>query len=276
MKFIPRLTAPSGNNKYYIKTTYGGYNRDILIDKVTGSVLPDCTGYSWGRFLEIAGITDCKLSTGNAEDWWGYNDGYPRGQEVKLGATICWRKGKVGVGSDGYGHVGTVEAIEGDFVTVSMSAYKGKRWYTRRYKKGSYDYNGYVFQGFIYNPYIDDDPSPKKDIDTIAREIIQGKWGNGQERWDNLTKAGYTEEEQRQIQNRVNEILQEQKTFKVGDSVKIIAAGNSQSNGKGKVAGGIGWIRTIKRIYKDRAYPYQVGDNSGTTGFYKGNALKKA
>ena len=276
MKFVPRLNAPSGNNKYYIKTTHGGYNRCIVIDPVTGSVLPNCVGYAWGRFEESADIKDCRLSTGNAENWFGFTgDGYKRGQEPKLGAVICWRKGQAGVASDGAGHVGVVEKIEGDIVTISMSAYKGTRWYLRTFIKGKYSYNNLIFQGFIYNPYIDDEPSPKKDIDTIAHEVIQGKWGNGQERWDNLTKAGYTDEEQRQIQKRVNEILEEQKTLKVGDSVKIIAPGNSQSNGKGKAAGGVGWIRKIKRIYKDKAYPYQVGDNSGTTGFYKGNALKK-
>ena len=33
-----------------------------------------------------------------------------------------------------------------------MSAYKGKRWYTREFHIGKYDYNGFIFQGFIYLP----------------------------------------------------------------------------------------------------------------------------
>lgn len=48
-EFKKRTKAPDETNKYYIKTTYKGYNKCILIDYLTGSVLPNCTGYSWGR-----------------------------------------------------------------------------------------------------------------------------------------------------------------------------------------------------------------------------------
>lgn len=41
-------------------------------------------------------------------------------------------------------------------------------------------------------------------LDTVANEVIQGLWGNGQERYDNLTNAGY---DAQAVQNRVNELL---------------------------------------------------------------------
>lgn len=63
--------------------------------------------------------------------------------------------------------------------------------------------------------------------------------------------------------------------LKVGDKVKIIATGNSNSYGTGRVAGGVGYTRYVKAIYKGRAYPYQVGTTYATTGFYKRKALKK-
>lgn len=63
--------------------------------------------------------------------------------------------------------------------------------------------------------------------------------------------------------------------FKVGDTVKIVSTGNSNSLGTGTNAYGIGWIRTILKIYKDRPYPYQVGNSKGTTGFYKKGGIKK-
>lgn len=44
----------------------------------------------------------------------------------------------------------------------------------------------------------------KKSIDVIAREVIQGRWGNGQERKDRLTKAGY---DYSAVQKRVNELI---------------------------------------------------------------------
>lgn len=44
----------------------------------------------------------------------------------------------------------------------------------------------------------------KKSIDEIAREVIQGKWGNGTERKKNLTNAGY---DYNAVQKRVNELM---------------------------------------------------------------------
>lgn len=46
--------------------------------------------------------------------------------------------------------------------------------------------------------------SSKKSIDEIAREVIQGLWGNGQDRKDRITKAGY---DYSAVQKRVNELL---------------------------------------------------------------------
>lgn len=63
--------------------------------------------------------------------------------------------------------------------------------------------------------------------------------------------------------------------LKVGDKVRIAGTGRASSYGTGAKAGGIGWIRVIKKIWTGRPYPYQVGNDTGTTGFYKANALKK-
>ena len=41
-------------------------------------------------------------------------------------------------------------------------------------------------------------------LDDVANEVIQGMWGNGQDRYDNLTNAGY---DAQAVQNRVNELL---------------------------------------------------------------------
>ena len=43
-----------------------------------------------------------------------------------------------------------------------------------------------------------------KSVDEIAQEVLQGVWGNGQERFDNLTNAGY---DAQAVQDRVNNIL---------------------------------------------------------------------
>lgn len=61
-----------------------------------------------------------------------------------------------------------------------------------------------------------------------------------------------------------------------GDKVKIIGKGNSRSDGKGLVAGGVGYIRYINDILVGRPYPYKVGSAAGvTTGYYTAEALEK-
>ena len=63
--------------------------------------------------------------------------------------------------------------------------------------------------------------------------------------------------------------------LKVGDKVKIIGTGKASSYGDNPTAGGIGWNREILKIWDGRPYPYQVGNSTGTTGFYKESSLQK-
>lgn len=65
------------------------------------------------------------------------------------------------------------------------------------------------------------------------------------------------------------------KPLSVGDTVKIVGTGNGSSYGTSNTAYGIGWTRQILRIWDGRPYPYQVGNNTGTTGFYKAEALQR-
>ena len=152
--FIRRLTAPSNSNLYYIKTTKGGYNKCIQI-KPNGSVLPNCTGYAWGRYCEEQNIHDCKLSRGDAGNWYYKNDGYARGRLPKLGAVICWSK------DGGAGHVAIVEEIYSNGkILTSNSAYHGSRFFKETLRPPNYSRGPrYHFQGFIYpdTEFIDPD-----------------------------------------------------------------------------------------------------------------------
>ncbi len=151
--YTPRTKAPEADNKNYIHTSAGGFNRCIEIEK--GSCLPNCVGYAWGRWTELLGYTP-KLSRRNAEDWYGYtDDGYKRSQTPKIFAVACWKKGRLWNESDGAGHVAVVEQVKtnGDIVT-SESVYGGERFRSRTYTKASDYYlaKGYEFQGFILFP----------------------------------------------------------------------------------------------------------------------------
>lgn len=67
-------------------------------------------------------------------------------------------------------------------------------------------YNAQVVQNRVNAILNDETPSnsASSDLDSVAQEVLQGLWGNGQERFDNLTNAGY---DAQAVQNRVNELL---------------------------------------------------------------------
>ena len=46
--------------------------------------------------------------------------------------------------------------------------------------------------------------APSKSINEVAKEVINGKWGNGSDRTNRLTAAGY---DAKAVQNEVNRIL---------------------------------------------------------------------
>lgn len=146
--FTPRLTAPTTDNAYY-------YANNPFYQ--SGYGLPNCTCYAYGRFWEIMGSKPA-LSLGDAENWYGLNDGYSRGKTPKLGAVICWRRGVAGDDSDGAGHVAIVEAINDDgSILTSESGWGASStfWTTTRADDGNWGASSaYTFQGFIYNPAV--------------------------------------------------------------------------------------------------------------------------
>ena len=143
MSFERRITQPSKlQSCYYASNPFyqSGYG------------LPNCTAYAFGRFWEIIGVKP-KWSLSNAENWFDYNDGYERGQKAKLGAIICYRKGKTHNSQDGAGHVAVVEEIYPDgSILISESHWKGNIFNTKRLASDYFYNNTLTFQGFIYNP----------------------------------------------------------------------------------------------------------------------------
>jgi len=68
-------------------------------------------------------------------------------------------------------------------------------------------------------------PSGDKSVETLAHEVLEGKWGNGDDRKNRLTEAGY---DYTAVQNRVNELCgassAEYYTVVSGDTLSGIAA----------------------------------------------------
>ena len=83
-------------------------------------------------------------------------------------------------------------------------------WGNGQERKENLEKNGYNYEEIqkevnkFFNNEKNDVPN-KKSNEEIAREVIKGLWGNGQERKDNLAKNGYNYEE---VQKLVNKILQ--------------------------------------------------------------------
>ena len=210
MAFTMRTTKPGAGNKYYIRKAQGGYSNAIYGKPIDSecNVLSNCVGYAYGRFNEIGGYGYCKyLAPVNAENFIQYKGSCEVGMVPKVGACMVW-EGK----GDLAGHVAIVEKVyDNNHVYTSESGYGSKNpfWNSHRYNNnGRWGCNSnYKFLGFIYNPAVKEEviEAPvRKSVDELAREVIRGDWGNGQDRKDRLTAAGYNYNE---VQGRVNEIL---------------------------------------------------------------------
>lgn len=85
--------------------------------------------------------------------------------------------------------------------------------------------------GFPKSGGKEEKPKGNKTVDQIAKEVIEGKWGNGADRVKRLTAAGY---DAKAVQAKVNEMLSHtEKTYTVkkGDTLtKIAKAYNTTVN----------------------------------------------
>ncbi len=216
-----RTSKPSGN-KFYITKSAGGYSTCVLgspTDK-NANVLANCVGYACGRFNEIIGSMKYPSLNCNAENFierakntYGLKVvPYPT-----LGGIMVWQKGATLSGNDGAGHVAIVERIDSaNQIYTSESGYGSSAFWNsiRTNSNGRWGLgSGYTFRGCIVNPaigdvhYVTPTPTPtpsKKSVDEIAKEVIRGDWGNGDDRKNRLTAAGYNYSE---VQAKVNELL---------------------------------------------------------------------
>lgn len=219
-----RTTKPEIGNKFYNNGDNGGYSWCVNGYPTDSgcNVLSNCVGYACGRFNEIIGEMKYKTLCCNAENF------IERAQQAglavvsypTLGGIMVWQKGSTLNGNDGAGHVAVVERIDNDNqIYTSESGYGESAFWNsiRRNDNGRWGLgNGYTFRGCIINPVIGDvhyvapvKPQPStpssdinnKSVDELAKEVINGKYGNGDER-KNALGSRYSE-----VQAKVNELL---------------------------------------------------------------------
>ena len=288
-----------------------------------GNILTgQCVGYASGRTNEIInearGTEGCTYKTlnCNAENFIERAEkaGLKIGQEPRVGAIICWMKGSTLSGSDGAGHVATVEKINADgTIYTSESGYGSKAFWnqTRSNSNGRWGMaSSYSFRGFIYLPddvqaVVDGksetavEPTPSEDYETytvVSGDTLSGiasRYGTTYQKLAEINniadpnkiyvgqvlkvpkKTVEVEEpvvEEPVVEEPTTPVVEE---LKVGDKVKIIGTGNGSSKGTSNTAYGIGWTRQVLKIWEGRSYPYQIGNRTGTTGYYKRDALEK-
>lgn len=219
MAFSIRTSKPGAGNKNFITTSRGGWNTCIQGHPTDSqcNVLANCVGYASGRFNEIInqvrGTSGCTYRTlnCNAENFIerALAAGLKIGSTPRVGAIMCWQKGSL-ASSDGAGHVAIVERVNSnDSVYTSESGYGSSAfWNQTRNRANNWGLGSYGFRAFIYLP---DDvqngiggssaPSVSGSIDELARDVIAGKYGNGDAR-----KAALGDKFNA-VQARVNEIL---------------------------------------------------------------------
>lgn len=168
---------------------------------------------TWSAIAAKLGYTDImpvEMSCGNLIEIakkmgiWKENDAYvPSPGDAVL---YDWDDDGKGDNTGWPDHVGTV-----DYVNPSsgyFTAIEGN--YNDAVKKRTVSINGRYIRGFITPKYSGGNAvstptiEPGKDLQTIAREVISGVWGNGDSRKSALSAAGYVYSE---VQSKVNEIL---------------------------------------------------------------------
>ena len=178
-------------------------------------------------------------------------------------------------------------------ISVWVAQYYKECQYTGKYDIWQYASDGSVSgisgncdMNYLYNEDIikesETDTSDKKTIDELAEEVIDGKWGDGEDRKTKLEKAGYDYDA---VQGRVNEILKEKDNKKsiteVAKDVINGKYGNGEERKKKLEAEGYDYDQVQAKVNQllganvTKTYTVKSGDTlSGIASKYKTTVAK--
>lgn len=174
---------------------------------------------------------------------WKENDSYiPKAADAIL---YDWDDSGNGENTAWPDHVGVVVEVHKD--AGYLVVVEGN--YGNAVKKRTLSINGRYIRGFITPAYDEEIVSapvlePGQDLATIAREVISGKWGNGDSRKKKLETHGYN---YAAIQKKVNEILNGSVVTPTKPAIgkEVTATCYAQKYDKGMV----GIFRTVSDLY---------------------------
>ena len=188
-----------------VPTLYGwgkfmnSYNGNYLLCDCSGLIkgilwgYPEKGKYASNQVLDINANTMIKQCSKVSTNF----------HKLPLGALV-WMEGHIGI------HIGNGVCVESSPIWedgIQCTFIKGSGYSnTRKLKERKWTKQG------LFDKYIDYSQNPvqsHKSIFEIAKEIIAGLWGNGQERKQKLEKAGYNYHD---VQSEVNKLISNPKT----------------------------------------------------------------
>ena len=142
---------------------------------------------------------------------WEENDAYvPKPGDIIF---YDWDDSGKGENKNQPDHVGIVEKVDGSTITVIEGNYDNA------VKRRTIAVNGKYIRGYgvpKYDAEPKEEPKETKTITQVAREVLNGKWGNGAERKKRLTDAGY---DYNAVQKEVNRLYNSSKATKSNEAI---------------------------------------------------------
>ena len=226
----------------------------------------------------------CKFSAGYFKDKKQFDNNASVGDQI----FFYDNKGEIN-------HTGIVYKVEGDYV-YTVEGNSGDEVKTHRYAASNKKIAGYGHPAWKEESETIADTAPtkptteapqnpqndaQKSEDEIAREIIAGKWGNGAERKQRLTEAGYNYES---VQALVNKYLNQTQPFTAKPApaadtfIGIVNTVKDRLNVRTGAGMNYPVIKTLNKGSKVELYTkmvngwYRLADGSG---YVAGNLIKK-
>lgn len=120
-------------------------------------------------------------------------------------------------------HIGFVEKVNGNTVTTI----EGNT--SNRVARRTYAWNDWRIAGYARPKYPTGSSQAKKSVNTVAREVLESKWGNGEDRKQRLTQAGYNAQA---VQNEVNRLVKSRSNAKSNETIAKEVLQNKWGNGE--------------------------------------------
>lgn len=167
----------------------------------------------------------------------------------KPGYVIAYNWDRSTQPNDGYAdHIGYVESVSGSNITV-IEGNKGEAVARRVIPVGWGYIRGYAAPKYDAATVTPVPSAAEKSVEDVAKEVLAGKWGNGEERKNRLKAAGY---DYAAVQTKVNQIAKGTANQKSIDAVarEVIRGkwGNGADRKKRITSAGYDYSAVQKRV----------------------------